>query len=52
MLRNGILVIRKHGPGARHRTVAKKVIELAQAGVRDPYRLKSLTIEAFQERTF
>ena len=32
--------------------VAKKVIELAQAGVRNPDRLKSLTIKAFEERTF
>jgi len=30
--------------------VAKKVIELAQAGERDPVRLKHLTLEAFEER--
>ena len=28
--------------------VARKVIELAQTGERDPDRLKQLTIEAFQ----
>jgi hypothetical protein len=27
--------------------VAQKVIELAQTGVRDPIRLKQLTLEAF-----
>jgi len=30
------------------RLVAKKVIELAQAGERDPDRLKRLTLEAFE----
>jgi len=30
--------------------VAKKVIELAQAGERDPARLKQLTLEAFKGR--
>jgi hypothetical protein len=30
--------------------VAKKVIELAQTGERDPARLKHLTLEAFEER--
>jgi hypothetical protein len=29
--------------------VAQKVIELARAGVRDPIRLKRLTLEAFQQ---
>jgi hypothetical protein len=29
--------------------VAQKVIELAKAGVRDPIRLKRLTLEAFQQ---
>ena len=30
--------------------VARKVIELAQTGERDPVRLKQLTLEAFEER--
>jgi len=30
--------------------VAKKVIELAQAGERDPGRLRQLTLEAFEGR--
>ena len=32
------------------RMVAKKVIELAQAGERDPVRLKQLTLAAFEGR--
>ena len=31
------------------RIVAEKVVELAQAGVRDPVRLKHLTIETFKK---
>jgi hypothetical protein len=30
--------------------VAKKVIELAKAGVRDPVRLKALTLQAFAQQ--
>ena len=30
--------------------VARKVIELAQTGERDPLRLKQLTLEAFERR--
>jgi hypothetical protein len=30
--------------------VAKKLVELAKAGVRDPERLKHLTIQAFQRQ--
>ena len=30
--------------------VAKKVIELAKAGVRDPDRLKALTLQAFTQQ--
>jgi hypothetical protein len=30
--------------------VAKKVVELAMAGVRDPDRLKALTIQAFTQQ--
>jgi hypothetical protein len=30
--------------------VARKVIEIAQTGERDPHRLKQLAIEAFQEK--
>ena len=30
--------------------VAKKVIELAKAGVRDPDRLKALTVQAFTQQ--
>ena len=30
--------------------VAQKVIELARAGVRDPIRLKQLTLEAFRAK--
>ena len=30
--------------------VAKKVIELAKAGVRDPGRLKALTLQAFAQQ--
>jgi hypothetical protein len=39
------LVDRREDPVAT--LVAQKVIELAQTGVRDPIRLKKLTLEAF-----
>ena len=39
------LVDRREDPVAT--LVAQKVIELAQTGVRDPIRLKQLTLEAF-----
>lgn len=39
----------KEGDNATARTVAKKIIEIGQSGVRDPEQISELAIRAFRE---